>query len=111
MFAGTLITVMVVLALIVLSVRERVRVREIRERAWDGSEAKSSPLSQALGNLIGTAGGIYLALVMLFSFMEVQLPGKINLVNLELEPLAAFSFTLAIMQPFVIRLWQMKHKF
>ncbi len=111
MFAGTLIIVIAVLALMLISVRERIRIKEIRERAWDGSETKSSPLSQAIANLIGTAGGIYLSLVMLFSFMEVQLPGKINLLKLELEPLAAFSFTLAIVQPFVIRLWQMKHKF
>ena len=111
MFTGTLIVVLAVLALVILSVRERIRIKEVRERAWDGSETKSSPLSQAIGGLIGTAGGIYLSLIMLFSFVEVQLPGKVNLLRLELEPLAAVSFALAIMQPFVIKLWQMKQRF
>jgi hypothetical protein len=111
MSAGTLIIVFAVLALVILSVRERIRIKEFRERAWDGSETKSSPFSQAIGSLIGTAGGIYLSMIMLFSFMEVQLPGKVNLFRLELEPLAAFSFIIAIIQPFVIKLWQMKQRF
>lgn len=111
MFTGTIILCLVVLALLVLSIRERIRLKNIRERAWDGSETKSSPLSEALTNLIGTAGGIYISLVMLFSFMELQIPNSVQVMNTNLEPLAAVSFGLAIIQPFVVRLFQLRRKF
>lgn len=111
MFSGVFVFTLAVLFLLALSVRQRVLNLAVRERAWDGSETKSSPLSNALTGLIGTAGGIYLSLVMLFSFMELTLPGKVKIFNVGLEPLAAASFVLAIIQPFAIRLWQMRKKF
>ncbi len=105
----TLLMIAVVVLLVVLSLRERTRQRIGKERAWDGSETRTSPLSQALTNMIGTAGGIYLSLVMLFSFMEIDMPAKIQFLHMELEPLAAISFVLAILQPFVLKIWQLKH--
>lgn len=111
MFGPVAVFVLVVLLLLVFSVRQRVQNMAIRERAWDGSETKSSPLSEALTGLIGTAGGIYISLVMLFSFMELSLPEKIEVFRVGLEPLAAVSFALAIIQPFAIRLFKMRNKF
>ncbi|MFZ5633927.1 MAG: hypothetical protein ACOY40_13880 [Bacillota bacterium] len=111
MFSPVFIFTLVVLALLTLSVRQRVQNMAIRERAWDGSETKPSPLSEALTGLIGTAGGIYLSLVMLFSFMELSVPKKVEVFKIGLEPLAAVSFTLAIIQPFVIRLFKLRNKF
>ncbi|GBF34197.1 hypothetical protein DCCM_3309 [Desulfocucumis palustris] len=111
MYISSIIFALVVLAFVVLSLRERIRIKALKERAWDGSETKSSPLSQALSNLIGTAGGIYLSLVMLFSFMEIQTPERIGFLKIQLEPLATLSFVLAIFQPFLLRLWQLKQRF
>ncbi len=110
MFSPVLIFCLAVTFLLVLSVRQRLVNLELKERAWDGSETKSSPLSNALTGLIGTAGGIYLSLAMLISFMELNVPSKVNVFSIGLEPLAAISFALAIIQPFLIRLWYLRKK-
>ena len=76
----------------------------MRDKNWDAiGEAKTSPLSQAIVNLVGTAGGIYLSLVLLQTFLEVQTPRSIALAGMDLEPLATISIALAIVQPFVAR--------
>lgn len=112
MFNGALIFGLLVLALVVLSIRERMRIKIFREKSWDTiGESKASPLSQALTNLIGTAGGIYLSIVMLFTFLEVQVPTRVQLWAVNIEPLATISFGLAILQPFVLRLFQLTRRF
>ena len=111
MFGSIIIFSLLVLLLLVLSVKVRLENKAIRERSWDGSETKSSPLSQALTGLLGTAGGIYLSLVMMFSFMEFNVPGKVEVFSVGLEPLSAVSFALAIVQPFIIRLVNMRKKY
>ncbi|MFZ5649092.1 MAG: hypothetical protein ACOY30_15895 [Bacillota bacterium] len=111
MFSPVFIFALAVLALVVLSIKMRLDNKAIKERAWDGSETKSSPLSEALTGLIGTAGGIYISLVMLFSFMELKVPSKIEVFKVGLEPLATVSFALAIVQPFVIRLLQLRKRY
>lgn len=110
MFNSVFIFALVVFVLLVLSVKERLRNRALKERAWEGMETKSSPLSEALTGLIGTAGGIYLSMVMLFSFMELDVPQKVEFLQIGLEPLAAVSFSLAIVQPFLARVMQMHRK-
>ncbi len=111
MFGPVFIFSAVVIVLLVFSVRQRLINHELKTRAWDGSETKTSPLSEALTGLIGTAGGIYLSLAMLISFMELNIPNKVNVFSLKLEPLAAISFALAIAQPFFIRLLHLRKKF
>jgi len=111
MLGAAFIFTLLVLVLLVLSVKVRLDNQAIKERSWDGSETKSSPLSEALTGLIGTAGGIYLSLVMLFSFMELHVPNKVEFFRVGLEPLAAVSFALAIAQPFLIRIVNLRKKF
>ncbi|ACA59451.1 hypothetical protein [Candidatus Desulforudis audaxviator] len=97
------------LALIAFSIRERIKLQASRFRShksWE-LEPRATPLSEAVLNLIGIAGGVYLALIMLFTFLEVSLPNKISLGGVEVEPLAAFAIGLAIVQPFILRLWEM----
>lgn len=68
------------------------------------SEPKESLLSRALAQLVGTAGGIYLSLELLFSFLKI--PETVwNETMFPLEPLALVSLILAIIQPFAIRAW------
>nr|WP_092470835.1 hypothetical protein [Desulfotruncus arcticus] len=100
---------LIVLLLVVLSIRERVRWRTMRDKNWDAiGEAKTSPLSQAIVNLVGTAGGIYLSLVLLQTFLEVNMPRSIALAGMDLEPLASIAIALAIIQPFIARFWLKK---
>lgn len=108
MFTATLLFLLI-LALIAFSIRERTRLRASRFRnlkSWE-LEPRPTPLSEAMLSLLGVAGGVYLALIMLFTFLEVSLPNKIKLGGVEVEPLAAFAIGLAIVQPFVLRLWEM----
>jgi uncharacterized protein YneF (UPF0154 family) len=67
-------------------------------------ETSSSPLSKAVGELVGIAGGIYLALELLTSFLSVDLPEKITPYGLSLDPLAVVSIALALAQPYAVRI-------
>lgn len=97
---------LMVLLLFVVSIRERIKWRTMRDKNWDAiGEAKTSPLSQAIINLVGTAGGIYLSLVLLQTFLEVEMPRSIALAGMDLEPLATISIAMAIIQPFTARFW------
>lgn len=67
-------------------------------------DVRVSPLSQALQDLIGVAGGIYLSLIMLVSFLKLTMPEKITLYSMEVDPLALFSLCLGIVQPIVLNI-------
>jgi len=98
---------MIVLLMIIFSVRERVKQYRYREKDWGSiGESKSSPLSQAIANLVGVAGGIYLSLVLLCNFIELQLPVRVCLGQFSLEPLATISIIVALAQPFLQRVIQ-----
>lgn len=79
----------------------------VRERKyfllWRSVE-RSSPLSTAIAQLVGTAGGIYLSLELLFSFLKIP-EDWWKPSTFMVEPLALISLILAIVQPFVIRGW------
>lgn len=102
--AGVIAFSLVVLLLSILSLRERVRQRYLREKDWGFiGEAKSSQISQALTNLIGVAGGIYLTLVILAAFLELQVPERVNFGRVSLEPLAAVSILISLAQPYFFK--------
>ena len=63
---------------------------------------RSSPLSLAIQELIAIAGGIYLSLIMLVSFLKISIPDKINISSVDMDPLAFVAISLAILQPIVI---------
>jgi len=65
------------------------------------SEVIPGAISQALAYLVGVAGGIYLSLVMLTSFLKITLPQSILLLGVEVDPLATISLLLAILQPWI----------
>jgi len=111
MFTGTLMVVLLVLLSVLLSLRERMRLRALRDKPFDlAGSSRPTPLSEALAGLVGTAGGIYLSLVLLTTFLEVQIPARVHLGGVQMEPLAAFSIALAVVQPFVLRLWRTLHR-
>lgn len=86
-------------------------VRQQRFNAMTRTKTIQSPLALALAQVVGTAGGIYLSLELLFSFL--QLPEDWWAPStFVVEPLAVLSLVLAILQPFVIKYWNklMKRK-
>ncbi|NLP17761.1 MAG: hypothetical protein GX376_01575 [Firmicutes bacterium] len=95
------------LLLFILSLAERVRVKgttgtEGRELPM---EPRPSPFSLALGELLAVAGGIYLALLMAVTFLGLEIPTRISFGTFHIEPLAAVSLVLALIQPLLARLW------
>ncbi|TDA68908.1 MAG: hypothetical protein D9V47_06465 [Clostridia bacterium] len=65
------------------------------------TEPISSPFSLALGQLLGVAGGIYLVLVMLVSFLGVAIPERVAILSVRFDPLAVSALILALVQPFL----------
>ena len=60
---------------------------------------KGSPFSNSVQDLVATAGGVYLSLVMLVSFLKLDIPTKISLLEVSLDPLAFMAIGIAIIQP------------
>lgn len=86
---------------VLFSVREKQRQIVLREMA--GPSDRSSPLSRAIAELVGTAGGIYLSLNLARDFLALSVPDRVAVWpwRFEVEPLAAVSLTLALIQPYV----------
>ena len=83
---------------VVFSVRERKYLMMWRSRP------AHNPLATALSQLVGTAGGIYLSLELLFSFLKIP-ENWWSQAEFFVEPLAVISLLLAIVQPFGLRVW------
>ncbi|WP_206809834.1 hypothetical protein [Paradesulfitobacterium ferrireducens] len=95
--------------LVLLALGIALSVRERKFYSMWRSKPTQSPLSTALAQLVGTAGGIYLSLELLFSFLKLPEDWWSSSAFI-VEPLAAASLVLAIVQPFVLRLWRNVHK-
>ena len=101
-----------VFVLLILSIRKRWRLNVQRSESWDIlAESKASPLSRAVAALVSTAGGIYLSLVLLATFLNLNVPERVRLGEIYLEPIAAISIALAIIQPFILNFFQLKRRF
>ena len=81
-----------------------ISVRERKYRMMWRSQPASNQLATALSQLVGTAGGIYLSLELLFSFLKIP-EDWWSSSTFFVEPLAVFSLVLAIFQPFVLSTW------
>ncbi|MEW6661186.1 MAG: hypothetical protein ACOY9Y_03665 [Bacillota bacterium] len=58
----------------------------------------ASPLSKAISELIGIAGGIYLSLELVTTFLDISVPATIKVYGLGFNPLALLSMILAALQ-------------
>lgn len=63
------------------------------------ANTKASPLSLAIQELVATAGGVYLSLIMLVSFLKLDLPPSVSIITVSVDPLALASLCIAIIQP------------
>jgi hypothetical protein len=70
----------------------------------NGAANRASPLSLAIQELVGTAGGIYLSVITLTSFLKLDVPEKVALAQVNLDPVALGAIIVAIIQPAVLRL-------
>lgn len=84
------------------SVRERKSLMMWRSKPM----SVSNPFASALAQLVGTAGGIYLSLELLFAFLKLPEDWWSN-TTFVVEPLAVISLALAIIQPYILKvlLW------
>ncbi len=96
----------ILLGLAGLSVRERVRLktRTFSDLGDVLGNSKASMFSEAIGGLVATAGGIYLSLVLLATFLRLELPSTINFYHIRFEPVAGTAVLLALFQPFLMRI-------
>lgn len=83
----------------------RTKVRSKTRSGWGKTtfelpaEAKESLFSIALAELVATAGGIYVSLLLLFSFLDLAMPGHISVVGIQMDTLASISLIIALLQP------------
>ncbi|NLM52853.1 MAG: hypothetical protein GX197_08570 [Firmicutes bacterium] len=101
-----MLAVFLLLLLILLSLLMRMANRRRSQAIAYPDNVKPSPFSEALQELVSNAGGIYLALVLLVSFLQIELPPRWKILFLEMEPLAFISIAIAIIQPFVLQLYR-----
>lgn len=96
----TIIVLLVLLLIIALYVHTKVGLYR-RE-----AKAVSSPISRALADLVAVAGGIYLSLALLISFLKLQVAGIISVGQFQVDPLAIIALTVALVQPLLLSVWQ-----
>lgn len=87
--------------LLAASVRERV---VLRQQSVEEVTPKPSPTAEAIKDLLGVAGGVYLALLMVASFLKLNLPSQIGWGGISFEPMAAIALAVSILYPFFQRL-------
>ena len=69
------------------------------------TEQISSPLAEAITQIVGIAGGIYLALVTAINFLGLVWPEKINILGSWVDPIAVLAIIMACLQPVVLWAW------
>lgn len=100
----TLLLFFGLLLVVGLSVRERARQQLLRATR-SSSDMRPSPLSNAIAYIVGMAGGIYLSLSLLIDFIGADIPNRIAIWKLNVEPVATLAIGLAVIQPFFIRVF------
>jgi hypothetical protein len=68
-------------------------------------DPRPSPFSNAVQELVATAGGVYLSLVMIVSFLKLELPERITISILAFDPLAMTAIGVAVIQPLISKVF------
>lgn len=97
---------LIFITLLILSVLKRVQIRSQRKAKFKNlpTDPIESPVSNILSEMLGVAGGIYLALLMLVSFLQINIPSMVDVLGMEIEPLAFISIVITLVQPYVVEL-------
>jgi hypothetical protein len=107
---ATVLFFIAVLVLVGLAMWERARQVSAQGKTLNGT-ARPSPFTNALAYLVGVAGGIYLSLSLVVDFLGAKVPAQVNIWGLEIDPLAAAAILLAVLQPFLLRLYWYVRRF
>ena len=92
------------LVLIILSLSVWQRIKYFRETVHE-NKTTASPLSLALQELVAVAGSIYLSVIMLVSFLKINIPETMMFFEFSIDPLALLSISLAIIQPLFLKIF------
>ncbi|WP_366921733.1 hypothetical protein MFMK1_002148 [Metallumcola ferriviriculae] len=103
MLAG-IIFLSILSILTLLAAREKQRLRNLISRNLS-DDTIDSPFSKALTDLVGIAGGIYLSLIMLITFLGIHIPEKVALFGIDIDPIAVVAVLMTLLQPLALRLW------
>jgi len=102
-----MVDLLTVVTLVVLSLFLRIQNKKRVESHHLPEHTRPSLFSEALQELIATAGGIYLALVLLVTFLQIELADKWQIYEIKMDPLALTALSLALIQPLVLRLYRL----
>jgi uncharacterized membrane protein YfcA len=98
---------LLVVLLCYLSLRRRVhnRTRALEETPArdEPVRPRPSPLADALAQLVGISGGVYIGFTALAGFLKLPVPDKLVLGGLQFDPVAVLSLLAAIIQPYFVR--------
>lgn len=92
-----LLLILLLCLFFILSLRLRVKFLRLSANL---PQPQASPVSSALTDLVSTAGGIYLSLILLVSFLKVDVPDKISYFAITVDPLALIALIVTLIQPF-----------
>jgi len=93
--------------LLALSLWQRI---QFFRQTVNENNIKASPLSLAIQELIAIAGSIYLSLIMLVSFLKLNIPETLILGDFSIDPLAFCAMSLAIIQPLFFKFFHILKK-
>lgn len=103
----SILLIIILLVLFLISADQVIKNRKKKLLQKVPEEVIPSPISQGLAYLVGVAGGIYISLVMLTSFLQIAFPETVKILGVEVDLLAAIAFLLAIVQPWIIKIYNL----
>lgn len=87
-----------IMGLLILTVWS-IWLRVCHLRTVDSGKVKPSPVALAIQELVATAGGVYLSMVALVSFLRLNIPEQLGLAGITFDPLALLAICIALTQP------------
>ena len=94
--------VLVIFLIMALGLRQKVLNGRMMGKSYP-VEPVPTPFSRALTELLGAAGGIYLSVMLLIEFLSVDIPSRVSIIGLEMDPLALGAILIASVQPFFVK--------
>lgn len=74
-------------------------------RTVNSPQVQQSVFSLAVQELVATAGGVYLSIIALVSFLKLEIPEKLAIAGISFDPVALLAIGVAILQPWWKRLF------
>ncbi|MDW7675538.1 MAG: hypothetical protein SCK28_13500 [Bacillota bacterium] len=101
---------LMLLLLLFFAIRAKVSSQKTRRPTSSiPDEIKLSPFSKALAEIVAIAGGIYISLSLLISFLNLSIPEQILIADsIRLDPVAMLAIIIAIIQPLVVKVLNFK---